>query len=62
MSDKKFLITRASGYKVKEYERVIHTIEDLRKLYKEFGGHSLIIDFTENFDRDQIMIYDDYIE
>lgn len=62
MSDRKFYITKASDYKVIGCKRVINTIEDLRKLYKEYGCHSLIIDFRDDRDYDEIMIYDDYIE
>ena len=52
----KFIVHRVWGYDKKEVS--INTIEDLKKLYEEYGKYQLIIDFDEA----EIEIYDDYIE
>ena len=58
-----FIIEKASDRLFSE-KREIKTIEDLKKLSKEFDNERLIVDFEERCrqPRPTITIYDDYME
>ena len=58
-------INRASDWECEEQKEVF-TLEELKKISKENGNHSLIIKFPSENDRHDcdvmITIYDDYVE